>query len=614
MGKRNIDYAKKLEEENKIKLLEEFKGTKKHHKMQCLICGYVWSATPAAKFQAKKKRGSNGCPNCNEMKKQEKYEKIRKKNLERLKKRGIIVLDKNYDGRIYLDYKNNPHKKIKVKNINCGHVFYCSPANLLLAETECSVCGPQKRAKPLIEWSKRRSEEWRKTAPEWKKYKSIVYELTRQTYKKYKNIINPNNLPRGKAGVEGAYHLDHIVPIRFCFENNIPPEVCASVENLQMMEWKDNVQHRNYIKGSLPSIFIPYIAAGERIEKYANIIKKNVLKRAKLFQEIDGITLTLYDKTNNIGILIIPIDRTFANMKIASKALKIMQDNNIRHFIIFEDECQKMNLIINKISHYLGKSKIEKKIHARKCEIKEIKNSKEKTEFLNKYHIQGADASNIAYGAYYDNELVAVMTFSKPRVVLGYKNEDRSTYDKIWELSRFATNINYRIPGIASKLLKHFMKNNEWKKIISYADRRWSNQNDNLYIKLGFEEATINPPDYFYIVDGKRKHRWNFRKDRLKEIFDGYDPSKTEYENVENMGYFRLWDCGTIRYEMINEKEINKENDEDNVLIKYNTNISYSWNKSTKGLNYDHYQTEFYQKEWYNNSLFYNYSKYESEI
>ena len=62
----------------------------------------------------------------------------------------------------------------------------------------------------------------------------------------------------------------------------------------------------------------------------------------------------------------------------------------------------------------------------------------------NSYHIQGFVGYTVAYGAYYDDTLVGVMTFL---------NEG-----KTWNLNRFSTNTNYSCPGVASKLFNAFIK------------------------------------------------------------------------------------------------------------------------------------------------------------
>ena len=78
-------------------------------------------------------------------------------------------------------------------------------------------------------------------------YRNKISRLTEQTYTKYINIINPNNNPRTLAGVEEGFHLDHIYPISKGFDNNIPPELIADVENLRLINWRENVIKGNTI-------------------------------------------------------------------------------------------------------------------------------------------------------------------------------------------------------------------------------------------------------------------------------------------------------------------------------------------------------------------------------
>jgi len=72
-------------------------------------------------------------------------------------------------------------------------------------------------------------------------YRHRVIWLSEITYEKYKNQINPMNYPRTLAGVDGGFHLDHIYPIAEGFDNNIPPEMLAELENLRLLPWRENV-------------------------------------------------------------------------------------------------------------------------------------------------------------------------------------------------------------------------------------------------------------------------------------------------------------------------------------------------------------------------------------
>jgi hypothetical protein len=79
------------------------------------------------------------------------------------------------------------------------------------------------------------------TTPAYRSYANKVHRLTRIIYEENEHIINPNNHPRTICGVEGGYQLDHIITIRYGFENNIPAEEIARVENLRMLSWKENL-------------------------------------------------------------------------------------------------------------------------------------------------------------------------------------------------------------------------------------------------------------------------------------------------------------------------------------------------------------------------------------
>ena len=206
---------------------------------------------------------------------------------------------------------------------------------------------------------------------------------------------------------------------------------------------------------------------------------------------------------------------------------------------IFSDEWVKNKRIVkNKIKHILKSS--EEKIYARKCVIKEI-SSKEKDEFLKENHIQGSDKSKHKIGAFYEDKLVAVMTFSDLRKVLGSSNEEGT-----FELVRFASK---NVVGIGSRLLKYFIKKYNPSRIISYADKRWTISEENLYKKMGFNLISETKPNYWYTMgDDRRYHRYNFRKDVL--VKKGYDKNKTEIQIIEELGYLRVWDCGNYKYEL----------------------------------------------------------------
>jgi len=227
---------------------------------------------------------------------------------------------------------------------------------------------------------------------------------------------------------------------------------------------------------------------------------------------------------------------------------------NLLH--IFQDEWEyKQDIVKYKLLHIFKKSNA-KIIYARKCILKDNIDIHEKNEFLINNHIQGKNNSKTNIGAYYNNELVAIMSLDSKRNMSKSKSHTENT----WELTRFCVKNGYIISGIADRLLKLFIKLYNPKNIISFADRRWTmNKDNNIYTKLGFNFIKILKPDYSYynydIDEYKRFHKFGFGKKQLKKKFpEIYDDSKTEWQMMQELGYDRIWDCGKFKYELIVNK------------------------------------------------------------
>ncbi len=96
--------------------------------------------------------------------------------------------------------------------------------------------------------------------------------------------------------------------------------------------------------------------------------------------------------------------------------------------------------------------------------------------------------------------------------------------------------------------LNNFIKNYNPERIVSYADRMWSNQ-DNAYIKLGFNFIGVTQPGYCYFKGSHRFNRFNFTKNKL--INEGFDKNKTEHQIMLERGYNRIYNSGCLKYELI---------------------------------------------------------------
>jgi hypothetical protein len=79
---------------------------------------------------------------------------------------------------------------------------------------------------------------------EYKKYSRTVHALSQKVYEQNMNIINPNNYPRTLCGIDGGWQLDHIKPIKECFQQGLSPTEAASLTNLRMLPWHTNLMRQ----------------------------------------------------------------------------------------------------------------------------------------------------------------------------------------------------------------------------------------------------------------------------------------------------------------------------------------------------------------------------------
>jgi len=221
---------------------------------------------------------------------------------------------------------------------------------------------------------------------------------------------------------------------------------------------------------------------------------------------------------------------------------ELCEAQGIQLIHIYEDDwLYKQDIVKSMILNKLNKN--TNKIFARKTIIKEITDNKIIRAFLDKNHIQGFVGSKVKLGLFYDNELISLMTFGNRRIAMGKKTTNNDEY----ELLRFCNKLNTNVIGGASKLFKYFINNYNPVEITTYADRSFSQ--GKLYETLGFEFFGKTEPNYYYIIDGIRYHRFNFRKDKL--VKEGYDSNKTEHEIMLDRNIFRIYDSGNLKYNYV---------------------------------------------------------------
>lgn len=199
---------------------------------------------------------------------------------------------------------------------------------------------------------------------------------------------------------------------------------------------------------------------------------------------------------------------------------------------IFDNQINEENFDLW-MSCILQKFKINvNKIYARKTEVKVIDNKSAK-EFISQNHLQGGFAvGSVCLGLFYENKIVSVMTFGKSRFNSNYE----------WELIRFCNLAGVSVIGGASKLLKYFESNFNPTSIISYANLQWSD--GGLYTTLGFTEIEKSEPSYWWCTRYESIPRYKCQKHKLKKLLNNFDENLTEKQNMENNGFWRVFDCG----------------------------------------------------------------------
>lgn len=181
------------------------------------------------------------------------------------------------------------------------------------------------------------------------------------------------------------------------------------------------------------------------------------------------------------------------------------------------------------------------KIYARNLKIKLIEN-RDKSKFLEDNHIQGDSNSSINIALVDSNDnIMSLMAFGTPR----FDNRDRTV-----ELIRYCTKVDTIIVGGAEKLFKYFIIRYNPYIIISYCDI--SKFTGRVYTKLGFKLIAISDPNYVWIKGNKIMKRYQTQKHKLIEKGIGTE-DQTEDEIMHSLGYLKLYDCGSYKFQFINE-------------------------------------------------------------
>ena len=253
---------------------------------------------------------------------------------------------------------------------------------------------------------------------------------------------------------------------------------------------------------------------------------------------------------------------------IPSKKIAIEFNGNYWHSTIFKDKRYHQNKTIEcakkgiRLIHIFGyewnneesQDKIKeiikislgmygRKIYARDTVVQEIPVNISR-DFLNKYHLQNYTPSSINLGMYSNGELIGVMTFGTPRFTSEYE----------YELLRLCFKHDIIVVGGAEKMFKHFEARYNPKNILCYANI--AKFTGSVYTKLGFKcnIDSITEPNYIWTNSQNDViSRYRSTKKKLEKL-ELTQYGNTEDEIMENLGYFKIYDSGNLRFTWENNK------------------------------------------------------------
>jgi len=179
----------------------------------------------------------------------------------------------------------------------------------------------------------------------------------------------------------------------------------------------------------------------------------------------------------------------------------------------------------------------KQKLYARNCLLKEV-NKNDTDYFLNQFHLQNTcKGQKYSYGLYFQDELIQIMTFGKPRYNKNYE----------FELLRLCTNSNYQIIGGSQKLFKHFLRELNPKSIVSYCD--YSKFSGDVYKRLGMTLKNYGKPSCNW-SKGIEKITNNLLNQRgFDQLFGtSFGKGTSNRDLMIEHGWVEVYDCGQSTY------------------------------------------------------------------
>lgn len=306
-------------------------------------------------------------------------------------------------------------------------------------------------------------------------------------------------------------------------------------------EWQSNIYARKQGKGGCPNCNAgtskPEKEIAEFLEQYSFTVKRN---DRKVLKGLKGLELDFYIPEKNIAIEFNGLywhteargkDKSYHYNKWVE-----CRNRGIQLIQIWEDDWNRNPEIVkNMLANKLGVSQ-QVTVYGRKTETA-ILSVEETRFFMNTNHIQGWSTGSHYIGLKdkVSGQIVAACILKK----------EAGTEGKTLNIIRYATSC--KVQGGFTKLLKFAETAYLPEKIITFSDNTVSD--GGLYLNNGFVAEAEIRPDYQYLVNGERKHKFGYRLEKFRT-----DPSLvwvegyTESQLAALNGLERIWDAGKTRW------------------------------------------------------------------
>lgn len=357
----------------------------------------------------------------------------------------------------------------------------------------------------------------------------IVIAYLRQVYSREDFIFEVLEIPYVDSSKNRVYHPDfNIVGMIAEVKSDF---TLKADKNTNMLKFSTAAENNDF------ALFVTTHAGKQIFSTTRNVYVNKLSEKLKdlgfdEYVTIDNKFFDFYHKEQNLFIRI--VDPRVHNEHLQDR--DFFRNTEIKDSVCYYYSLQSITdnyeLVLVSILTKLRKNNLY--IHGRKCNISEVE-WHVASSFYNSTHLQGAgNPANKSIALYYNNEIVACMSFSKPR-------DEKQKDNGCMILSRYSS--RDRINGGASKLLKYYINNYSPTSVVSYSDNMYSN--GGLYRSLGFSVLVDRRPDYKYSSKGSMilKHKTNYALNKVKNLPE-YRAGQSEYDFTFKNNLFRTYDCG----------------------------------------------------------------------